>query len=96
MTEEEVKALIAKATEKFTTELNQIKEENEKLTKLVAEKDNKITELNNTITDLMINGKSSNSEVEKQAEEKTPEELFLEHTDNFIKERYAKRKEVNN
>jgi len=96
MTEEEVKALIAKATEKFTTELNQVKEENEKLTKSVAEKDSKINELNNTITDLMLNGKSSKNEVKEEAEEKTPEQLFLEHTDNFIKERYAKRKEVNN
>ncbi len=96
MTEEEVKALIAKATDKFTTELNQLKEYNKKLTNSVAEKDNKINELNNTITDLMVNGKSSNNEAEKKAEEKTPEELFLAHTDNFIKERYAKRKEVNN
>jgi len=96
MTEEEVKALIAKATEKFTTELNQVKEENEKLTKSVAEKDSKINELNNTITDLMLNGKSSKNEVKEEAEEKSVEELFLEHTDNFIKERYAKRKEVNN
>lgn len=96
MTEEEVKALIAKATEKFTTELNQVKEENEKLTKAVGEKDSKINELNNTITDLMLNGKSSKNEVKEEAEEKTPEQLFLEHTDNFIKERYAKRKEVNN
>lgn len=95
MTEEEVNALIAKATEKFTTELNQLKEDNKKLTNSVTEKDNKINELNNTITNLMLNGKSSNNEVE-EAEEKTPEQLFLEHTDNFIKERYAKRKEVNN
>lgn len=96
MTEEEVKALIAKATEKFSTELNQVKEENEKLTKSVAEKDSKINELNNTITDLMLNGKSSKNEVKEEAEEKSVEDLFLEHTDNFIKERYAKRKEVNN
>lgn len=95
MTEEEVNALIAKATEKFTTELNQLKEDNKKLTNSVTEKDNKINELNNTITNLMLNGKSSNNEAE-EAEEKTPEQLFLEHTDNFIKERYAKRKEVNN
>jgi hypothetical protein len=44
----------------------------------------------------MLNGKNSTNEAAaEEEEEKTPEELFLEHTDNFIKEKYAKRKGVN-
>ena len=97
MTEEEVKKLIADATGKFTTELNKMKEENKKLTEEVAAKTTKVKELTDTITDLMLNGKNSANEAAKEeAEEKSPEELFLAHTDNFIKEKYAKRKEVNN
>ena len=96
MTEEEVKKLIAEATGKFTNELNKMKEENKKLTDEVAAKTTKVKELTDTITDLMLNGKNSTNEVATEEEEKTPEELFLAHTDNFIKEKYAKRKEVNN
>jgi hypothetical protein len=96
MTEEEVKKLIAEATGKFTNELNKMKEENKKLTDEVAAKTTKVKELTDTITDLMLNGKNSTNEAAAEEEEKTPEELFLEHTDSFIKEKYAKRKEVNN
>ena len=96
MTKEEVKKLIAEATGKFTNELNKMKEENKKLTDEVAAKTTKVKELTDTITDLMLNGKNSTNEVATEEEEKTPEELFLAHTDNFIKEKYAKRKEVNN
>ena len=95
MTEEEVKKLIAEATGKFTNELNKMKEENKKLTEEVAAKTTKVKELTDTITDLMLNGKNSTNEAAEE-EEKTPEELFLQHTDAFIKEKYAKRKEVNN